>query len=174
MGITWKGLLILALGLAAVGAGLVEGANAGGQNAFPNARHGAWKEECGACHLAFAPGMLPARSWRLLMAQLQDHFGTDAALDAQLQQSITEFLVANAADNPRATFAMQRLARSIAAADAPLRITDTAMFRYFHDEISDSIWRRAKIGTPSNCPACHTRAEVEGRYVEWEIRIPKE
>lgn len=170
---TWYRLPFLLLSLGVFGAGLIEGAGADAGNAFPHAQHEAWKEECGACHLAFAPGMLPARSWRLMMAELQDHFGTDATLDSPLQQAITEFLVANAADNPKATVAMQRLARSVDVAEAPLRITETTMFRYFHDEISDGIWGREKIGTPSNCPACHTRAE-EGSYAEWEIRIPKD
>lgn len=132
-----------------------------------------WEEECGACHLAFAPGMLPARSWRRMMSELRDHFGADASIGEQARQAITEFLESNAADSPGATLGMQRIARSIPRAETPLRITETPMFGYYHDEIAEAIWRRETIGIPSNCPACHTRAG-EGRYVEWEIAIPKE
>lgn len=148
-------------------------ASADNRSVFPVPRHSAWQEECGACHLAFAPGMLPARSWRKMMTALQDHFGTDAALRADVRDSITDLLVEHAADSSNATFATQRMARSINPVDVPLRITETPMFRYFHDEISSAIWQRERIGTPSNCPACHTRAEA-GSYVDWEIRIPKQ
>ena len=144
-----------------------------GQGEVPRLEHMGWLEACGACHLAYGQGMLPARSWQRILAGLAGHFGTDASIDGELRETITAFLVANAADNPRATLGMQRIARSIVATNAPLRITSTPMFRYFHDEVSDSIWRREKIGTPANCPACHTRA-AEGRYYDWEIRIPKE
>ena len=30
-------------------------------------------DECGACHLAYPPGLLPEPSWRLLLAHLDDH-----------------------------------------------------------------------------------------------------
>jgi Dihaem cytochrome c len=29
--------------------------------------------ECGACHFTYLPGLLPARSWRALMARANDH-----------------------------------------------------------------------------------------------------
>ncbi len=42
----------------------------------------AYKQECGSCHLAYPPGLLPASSWQRLMGDLPHHFGTDASLDA--------------------------------------------------------------------------------------------
>ena len=30
-------------------------------------------EECGACHLAYPPGLLPVQSWRGIMSDLEDH-----------------------------------------------------------------------------------------------------
>lgn len=30
--------------------------------------------ECGDCHFAFPPVLLPARSWKKLMGNLKDHF----------------------------------------------------------------------------------------------------
>ena len=41
-----------------------------------------WKTECGSCHLAYPPELLPASSWRRIMAGLDRHFGADASLDA--------------------------------------------------------------------------------------------
>jgi Dihaem cytochrome c len=173
MGVTWKNLSALALGLGLTLLGLSRGVAGDWETAFPNLKHEAWQEECGACHLAFAPGMLPARSWRKMMTELKDHFGDDASLDPKTRAAITEFLVANAADNPTAANGMQRIARSIAPSAAPQRITETQFFKYFHEEVPAHIWKREKIGTPANCQACHIRAD-EGRYVEREIRIPKQ
>src|SRR5690606_37122372 len=42
----------------------------------------AYQEECGACHLPYPPGLLPAASWQRIMQDLAHHFGTDASLDA--------------------------------------------------------------------------------------------
>ena len=39
--------------------------------------------ECASCHIPYPPRFLPAASWRALMGNLGDHFGTDASLDAQ-------------------------------------------------------------------------------------------
>ncbi|MDH5218993.1 MAG: diheme cytochrome c, partial [Gammaproteobacteria bacterium] len=39
-----------------------------------------YKEECSACHMAYQPGLLPARSWEKMMDNLADHFGENAEL----------------------------------------------------------------------------------------------
>jgi Dihaem cytochrome c len=173
VGITWKNLLALLIALGFTFAGLSSGIASDWETTFPKLKHDAWKEECGACHLAFDPSMLPARSWQKMMNELKDHFGDDASLDPGTRAWITEFLVTNAADAPAATYGMQRIARSIAPGAAPQRITETPFFKYFHEEVPAHIWQRKKIGTPANCQTCHTRAN-ESRYVGREIRIPKE
>jgi len=48
----------------------------------------AYKAECGSCHVAYPPQLLPGASWQQLMAQLERHFGSDASLDATAQQEI--------------------------------------------------------------------------------------
>ncbi|GAB4345278.1 MAG: hypothetical protein Kow006_02300 [Gammaproteobacteria bacterium] len=173
MGIHWKNLGILAGMLVLAGALLSNGLAAGWESAFPPLKQDAWEEECGACHLAFTPGMLPARSWKKMMSNLKNHFGDDAAIGPTMTREITEFLVANAADNPGATEVMKRIARSIPPTQTPLRITETPLFHYYHDEIPESIWQRESIGLRSNCAACHQRA-AEGRYLQREIEIPKQ
>jgi hypothetical protein len=105
----------------------------------------AWQEECGSCHIAYPPALLPADSWRRIMASLDDHFGTDASLDAPRAQAIESFLVANAR-------------RSRGSASAPLRITETAWFRGEHREIPAARWRSPEVRTASNCGACHAGA----------------
>lgn len=43
-----------------------------------------WKAECGSCHIAFEPGLLPSESWVKMMAGLDKHFGADATVTAQV------------------------------------------------------------------------------------------
>jgi len=120
-----------------------------------------FQQECTACHIAYAPGLLPAESWRKLMAGLDKHFGSDASVDAQDSKEITAFLVSNASNR-------------WSAPTAPLRITETAWFKRKHDadEISASVWKRPQVKSPANCAACHTQAE-RGSFNERDIRIPK-
>src|SRR4051794_36311846 len=55
-------------------------------------------KECGACHMVFQPELLPARSWTALMGGLANHFGENAALDADTTRDILGYLQAHAAD----------------------------------------------------------------------------
>ena len=69
-----------------------------GRGLLPVAANPTWTTECGACHVAYPPGLLPERSWRAVMDGLDRHFGADASLDAATRKTITEFLAANAAN----------------------------------------------------------------------------
>ena len=57
-----------------------------------------WREECGSCHLAYHPTLLPARSWTRLMQKQNDHFGEALGLDATTNAEILAFLQKNSAD----------------------------------------------------------------------------
>jgi hypothetical protein len=130
-----------------------------------------YREECGSCHMAFQPGLLPARSWQRIMDGLQDHFGDDASLDADTQARLTAYLEKHAADRDGIGRAAG-VARSIPGNDAPLRFTTTAYFRHKHHELPPSMVRdNAEIGSFSRCEVCHPGAE-QGSYNEHEVRIP--
>ena len=129
-------------------------------------------EECGSCHTAYAPTYLPARSWRKLMLELGRHFGEDASLPKADRDLLLEQLEALAGDGPRAERAIAQRNARVSPGETPLRVTDMPFFGYMHDEVPGSIWRRTKIGSKSNCIACHPRSD-EGRYFEREIVIPK-
>ena len=121
----------------------------------------AYQQECSACHLAYPPGLLPAASWRRVMRELPQHFGSDASLDAQTVAQLTQWLEANA-----------RPARRTQDGPAPNRITQSAWFVHEHDELPAGIWRRKAIGSPANCMACHPQAD-QGRFHEHDIRMPR-
>ncbi len=129
---------------------------------FPPVTHEATQKECSACHIAFQPQMLPARSWEALMNGLDNHFGENAALEPSVAEDITAYLVANAAD---AKGANSRWMRGLKAADTPLRISETPRFQRAHREVSPATFQRKDIGSPANCAACHKEA-VQGLYLE--------
>jgi hypothetical protein len=132
-----------------------------GKPLLPKQINAKWQEECGACHIAYAPGLLPADSWRKLMSGLDQHFGTDAALATNENRAITEFLVKNESNRWRAK-------------SAPLRITESAWFKAKHGthEIAPDVWKRASIKSPANCQACHLEA-AQADFNEHRIKIPK-
>ena len=124
--------------------------------AADNAR---WKDECGGCHVAYPPQLLPAQAWRRIMAGLNKHFGADASLDPAAAAEIGAFLEKSAGSARRAS------ARS-------LRITESAWFRHEHDELPAAAWKRPSIKSAANCAACHRAAE-QGDFGERNIRIPR-
>ncbi len=138
---------------------------------LPTAVNAKWKTECSACHIAYPPMLLPERSWRKLMADLDKHFGVNAGLDDANAKEITGFLVSQSADHAQGRRA-QGIARSIAPAATPLRITETAFFKREHNEVRAEVWKRPKIKSAANCGACHTGAE-QGDFSEDRVRIPK-
>jgi hypothetical protein len=130
-----------------------------------------YQTECGSCHMAYPPSLLPARSWEALMAGLADHFGDNAELPADSVAKIRDYLVTNAADhsNARRAFAF---ARAVPAGEAPLRITETPYFKRKHDEVPLDVVRKIpEIGSFSNCQACHRQANA-GSFNEHTVNIP--
>lgn len=112
--------------------------------------------ECGACHMAFPPGLLPARSWRALMGKLDDHFGENAALDEATVKHITDYLVANAAD---AGSGNRWVLRGVKESDTPLRITEMPWWvREHRGEVRPSAFKDPRVGSKANCVACHRGA----------------
>jgi len=120
-----------------------------------------WQTECGSCHVAYPPRLLPASAWRRVIAGLDKHFGTDASTDAASAGAITLFLEQNAGRK-----------RHSDAGPETLRITDTAWFRHEHDHVPAALWKNASVRSASNCGACHTTAAL-GDYRERNIRLPR-
>ena len=151
----------LAIGLLALSfSALILGrAQAGGSHYYPPVTDPVVKEECGSCHLAFAPSMLPASSWKRMMADLKNHFGDDATIDAASAARITDYLVANTADKGGQPFS-SKLLRGVSAANAPLRITELPKWVNEHRKVPDWEWKHKDVRTKTNCTACHADAEL--------------
>lgn len=120
----------------------------------------AYVQECGSCHVAYPPGLLPAASWQRQMANLGRHYGSDASLEPAAATPIAAWL--------------QRHAGTGRRAEAPPedRITRGAWFQREHREVAAATWALPAVKGGSQCQACHTRAEA-GSYREREIRLPR-
>ncbi|NJL08938.1 MAG: cytochrome C [Methylacidiphilales bacterium] len=123
---------------------------------FPPVKDPLVIKECAACHMAFPAGMLPARSWTVMMAGLSDHFGENAALDAETARKIEDYLVANAAGAGRDR---GKPLRGLKPNDTPQRISELPWFIREHGkDIAQKSRQNPKVKTVANCVACHENA----------------
>lgn len=130
-------------------------------------------KECGECHFAYQPGLLPARSWKKLLNAdaLKNHFGDNAELDKDTLQVIYDYAVENAADN-----SFYKRSRKIALATAegepPLRITEVRYIKRKHKNIPEKMVKDNKdVKSLSQCNKCHTRAD-KGVFDSDTVSIP--
>jgi hypothetical protein len=132
-----------------------------------------YQQECGECHFAYQPGLLPARSWdRLLNAEaMRDHFSVNAEMDKDVLRTIHDYAVENAADK-----SWYKRSRKIAAATAegpaPLRISELRYIERKHHEIPEKMVRgNNNVKSLSFCDKCHTQAAL-GVYDNDTVAIP--
>ena len=114
---------------------------------LPPVANEAARKECGSCHMAYQPQLLPADGWRRLFADLGNHFGTDASLSGPVQDEIMSYYLAHAG----------RLAGT-----SP-RITETPWWVRGHDEVRAAAWAKPEVKFKGNCTACHRQAD-QGIY----------
>ena len=129
-----------------------------------------YKEECGACHFAYQPELLPQASWMKILTNLDDHFGESIELDDDSKKVISDYLKSNSAEYSSAKRAV-KIMRSLGN-HVPMRITDTPYIREKHHELNSEVLKREAIGSLSNCIACHTTAE-KGIYDDDNVKIAK-
>jgi mono/diheme cytochrome c family protein len=112
----------------------------------------AYTQECGACHTAYPPGLLPARSWQRLMGGLERHFGSDATLDPATVSELSAWL-------------QQHAGRARRVADSPPqdRITRSEWFERKHRAIEPAVWALPSVRSAAQCAACH-RGAGQGRF----------
>lgn len=128
-------------------------------------------EECGGCHMAYPPGLLPARAWEKIMSDLANHYGDNAELEAGLRASLTEYLVAHSADRSNDRHA-RKIMRSLGDNQVPNRILDVPYIRHEHKELPAALVNdNPAVKSWSNCQACHRKAE-QGSFSERELDIP--
>ncbi len=149
----WIGSVVMVFGLLAADA-FADGVKGGADDPV-------WRAECGSCHVAYPPALLPAPAWRAQMATLKAHYGSDATLDPTTAAHVGAFLERNAGRD-----------RGTAAATAePPRITTTTWFVKEHRKVPAPAWKSAAVKSAANCGACHAGAD-KGSFDERAVRIP--
>lgn len=149
---------LVALGLVTAATSLLvlARAQAGGSHYFPPVADPVVREECGSCHITFAPSMLPASSWKRMTGDLKNHFGDDASLEAGAAAHISGYLTANAGDSGGQRYG-EKLLRGASMSNPPLRITELPRWIREHRKVPEREWQTAR--TKANCRACHADAE---------------
>jgi mono/diheme cytochrome c family protein len=119
-----------------------------------------YKQECAACHMAYPPGLLPARSWTRIMSGLDKHYGSDASLEPETVAQISRWLQTEAGTYKR-----------VAQAPPEDRITRSAWFVSKHRKLDPQVWKHASVKSAANCAACHTSAD-KGDFDDDAVTLP--
>jgi len=131
----------------------------------------AYQENCGSCHMAYPPGLLPARSWSKILAGLADHHGEAVELDPAVGLDLAAYLKNNAADVAGGKRS-RKIVSSLGSA-TPIRVTEVPYLARKHsdDDLPADAFTRPSVGSRSNCRACHPGAE-QGDFDDDRVRIP--
>ncbi|MCK7581676.1 MAG: diheme cytochrome c [Chromatiales bacterium] len=150
----------------------------GWRRMFPNiapATQPTYLQECGSCHPAYPPGVLPAASWNRILApeSLADHYGDDASLPEALVAELRTYLMANAADGSARVRERAFAVPGTAGSEAGLpRITETPYFIRKHHRIpARLVTDNPEVGSFGQCNRCHIGAD-RGIFDERQIEIP--
>jgi cytochrome b len=162
------GVLLAVVGIAA--AGVVALYTLAPIRSPATAKNAAYDKECGACHYAFHPSLMPARKWAALLADLSNHFGDDASLPPAVTNEISAWLAANSGEHWDTEAANWFLEED---PSEPLRITATDNWRAKHAQIGAEVFARKSIGGRTNCAACHADF-ASGQFDDQAIDIPEE
>jgi cytochrome c553 len=141
-----------------------------GKRSLKTVSNPAYKENCGACHFAYPPELLPSGSWSKILAALPDHFGESVEVDPEAGKTIGEYLRAESAESSSAATAL-KIMKSIRN-QTPQRITEIPYIQKMHHEVNQNVFKRESIGSLSNCAACHTTVE-NGIFDDDYVKIPK-
>ena len=127
--------------------------------------------ECASCHFGYQAGLLPSKSWKKIMGNLDNHFDTDASLEPEDTNTILEYLVNNSAEKFTNYKRSSRINNSISRSNTPIAITDTPYIIKKHEKIPSRLIRQKEVSSLANCKTCHTTAN-RGIYGERDINIP--
>jgi hypothetical protein len=131
-----------------------------------------YRKECGTCHFAYLPGLLPERSWKLVLERANEHFGETLDLPPERAAQLRAYLLANAADkvpDKGSIVLLERLGSDV----TPSRIT--ALPRVYRDHVIVreviKISTAVQARTITNCDTCHRKA-AEGSFANRDLIVP--
>ena len=111
-----------------------------------------YKQECGSCHIAYAPFLLPKVAWDSMMSDLENHFGDDASLEEDAHTAILGFL-------EKYSSLDTKFSHKIARDSTILAISQTPYWEDAHRKLNPKIFKTEAIKSKANCQTCHKDAE---------------
>lgn len=137
---------------------------------IPAVTNQTYMKNCGSCHFAYQPGLLPARSWVKIIDSPGGHPGGNLSIDGKAKSEIKKYLEQNSAEKSSAKRS-RKILGSIGG-DTPVRISEIPYIKEKHREISQDVFMRKAVGSRANCVACHRNA-ARGVYEDEDVVIPK-
>ncbi len=128
-------------------------------------------KECGSCHFAYQPGLLPSSSWNKIMSNLENHYNNDASISSANLQTLTKYLNDNSAEKNMQYKRSNKIVSSLASGQIPDSISTTPYIIKKHSEIRKNLITQPEVKGLFNCIACHKTAD-KGNYGEKDINIP--
>ena len=128
-------------------------------------------KECGSCHFAYQPGLLPSNSWNKIISNLENHFNSDASLTADNLVTLSKYLNDNSAEKNMQYKRSNKIVSSLASGQIPDSISTTPYMIKKHREIRKDLITQPEVKGLFNCMACHKTAD-KGLYGERDIKIP--
>lgn len=115
-----------------------------------------YKKECGSCHIAYTPYLLPQKAWVNLMSELENHFGDDASLDDDDFKQISAFLNAHSTEQYNTRFKANLANENL----DEIAITQYKFYKNAHKDLDDELFKQPKVRSRANCGFCHKDAEL--------------
>jgi len=117
-----------------------------------------YKDECGSCHIAYPPMLLPTKSWQKLMSGLEDHFDESADLDSETVAHILDYLNQHSLETESGSIVSHW--QETIPDKPPIRITELSIFLSDHKEPYKLLGDSAEEpGFFAPCRDCHKEAE---------------
>ena len=149
-----SGFMVLAAIWAFAIQGTVQEVQAGD---FRYVKNSDYIDECGACHLAYPPQLMPTQSWVELVRGLDDHFGENAEVDDELGVTISSYLDTYALGKGKPS-RMSKMMRNLPQ-QLPIRITAFPAFIDAHATVLEQLeMSEFPTGYLSPCADCHRQA----------------
>jgi len=136
------------------------------------AEHPEFYDECIACHTLYPPFLLPKKSWEVMMADLENHFGDDASLDEDVRLSVLEYLNDNAAETSTKESAFKAMDSMNDSKKTLIAYTETPYWKKRHKSLDETMFKNPKVKKKANCKACHVNIE-KGIIEDELIRLPE-
>lgn len=129
-------------------------------------QHADFSKECSDCHTLYPPYLLPKKSWKLMMSNLENHFGEDASLDIVTNHSILAFLEKNSAETSTQESAF-KINQELEKNSSILAITKTNFWKKKHENIGKNLFNTKEVKNKSNCKACHQN--IQKGLLDYEL-----